>query len=150
MKRDKISNKEWLAIIERYYDALTTPQEEQALKRFLASPAAGDPCFDEIKATLSYFAASRPKSAKRKRIAATLARTAAAAAILAGIIIPLWQADSQKDICIAYVNGRIETDETFVMQQMHQALRIVSRTTTENSIEQQLSSMFNTTYTEEE
>ena len=69
---------------------------------------------------------------------------------MAAIAIPLWQADSQKDICIAYVNGRIETDETFVMQQMHQALRIVSRTTTENSIEQQLSSMFNTTYTEEE
>ena len=150
MKTDKRSNEEWLALIERYYDALTTPQEELELKIFLASPDANAPCFDEIKATLSYFSASRPKGAKRKRIAGSFTRVAAAAAILAAIVIPLWQADDQKDICIAYVNGRIETDETFVMQQMHQALTTMSRTTAENSIEQQLSNMFNTTDTEEE
>ena len=66
MKTDKRSNEEWLALIERYYDALTTPQEELELKIFLASPDANAPCFDEIKATLSYFSASRPKGAKQQ------------------------------------------------------------------------------------
>ena len=35
MKRDKYSTEEWLTLIERYYDALTTPQEEELLKKFL-------------------------------------------------------------------------------------------------------------------
>ena len=43
MKRDKYSTEEWLTLIERYYDALTTPQEEELLKKIFDYWEVGDP-----------------------------------------------------------------------------------------------------------
>ena len=40
----------WLALSERYFDALATNEEEKALAQFLASDAADAPAFNEIKA----------------------------------------------------------------------------------------------------
>ena len=74
---------------------------------------------------------------------------AAAAAIIIAIA-SVWQTNSEQDICVAYINGRIVTDEAIVMQQMHSAMALISQTTSENSIEKQLSEMFNITDTQEE
>ena len=150
MKRDKYSTEEWLALIERYYDALTTPQEEEQLKEFLSSPEADAPCFDEIKATLAYFAVSRNKHRLKRGIRRTIIRCAAAAAAIIIAIASVWQTNSEQDICVAYINGRIVTDEAIVMQQMHSAMALISQTTSENSIEKQMSEIFNITEIQEE
>jgi hypothetical protein len=150
MKRDKYSTEEWLTLIERYYDALTTPQEEELLKKFLAAPEADAPCFDEIKATLAYFAVSKQTHKKKRTVKRILTRSIAAAAAILIAIISVWQADNEQDICIAYINGRIVTDEAVVMQQMHSTMALISQTTEEYTIEKQLSNMFNTVTIEEE
>jgi hypothetical protein len=150
MKRDKYSTEEWLTLIERYYDALTTPQEEELLKKFLAAPEADAPCFDEIKATLAYFAVSKQTHKKKRSTTRLLTRSVAAAAAIIIAIASVWQTNSDQDICVAYINGRIVTDEAIVMQQMHSAMALISQTTSENSIEKQLSEMFNITDTQEE
>lgn len=150
MKRDKYSTEEWLALIERYYDALTTPQEEELLKKFLATPEADAPCFDEIKATLAYFAVSKQKHKKKRATTRLLTRSVAAAAAIIIAIASVWQTNGEQDICVAYINGRIVTDEAIVMQQMQSAMALISQTTSENSIEKQLSEMFNITDTQEE
>ena len=50
---------EWLELVEKYFDALTTQQEEQELKKFLVTPAADAQCFNEIKAVMGYFATQK-------------------------------------------------------------------------------------------
>ena len=149
MNKNNRNNEQWLMLIERYYDALTTPQEERELKEYLSTPQADAPCFDEIKATLAYFATAKQKRKSTRSIASTITRGIAAAAILAAII-SMWHTGREQDICIAYIDGRIETDEAIVMQQMRNTMAIISHTTTEHSIENQLRNMFNTPNIEEE
>ena len=149
MNNKNRNNEQWLMLIERYYDALTTPQEERELKDFLSTPQADAPCFDEIKATLAYFATAKHKHKRTWSIANTITRGIAAAAILAAII-SVWPSDREQNICIAYIDGRIETDEALVMQNMQNTMAMIGQTTSENSIEKQLSDMFNIQNIEEE
>ena len=44
----------WQALAERYFRAETTEAEEAQLRKFLCSPHARDPRFDEIRATMSF------------------------------------------------------------------------------------------------
>ena len=70
----------WKELVERYFEAETTPEEELALREFLAR--TDDPAFDEARAVLGYAAAQRSRHAARAS-ARTLAGVLAAAASLA-------------------------------------------------------------------
>ena len=135
---------EWLELVEKYFDALTTQQEEQELKKFLVTPAADAQCFNEIKAVMGYFATQKAKKRARSHVTniAKWSAVAAAAAIAATFA---WNSRSnEENICIAYVNGIKYTDEAVVMKDMQQTFRMMESTAEEYSIEGQLNDMFNT------
>jgi len=54
----------YIKLVERYFEAETTPEEELALREFLAR--TDDPAFDEARAVLGYFSAQRSMRAATK------------------------------------------------------------------------------------
>ena len=46
-------------IVERYFEAMLSEEEETALKAFLASPEGQAPEYDEVRAVMGYFAVGR-------------------------------------------------------------------------------------------
>lgn len=48
-----LTQAEALQLMERYFEAQTSEQEEEALKRFAASPLADSPAFEPLRATLA-------------------------------------------------------------------------------------------------
>ena len=137
---------EWLELVEKYFDALTTQQEEQELKKFLVTPAADAQCFNEIKAVMGYFATQKAIKKRAKSHVPNIAKwSAVAAAILAIAATFAWNSISnEENICIAYVNGIKYTDEAMVMKEMQQTFCMMGNTAEEYSIEEQLNDMFNT------
>lgn len=136
---------EWLELVEKYFDALTTQQEEQELKKFLATPAADAQCFNEIKAVMGYFSSQKAKKKKQRNKTKKIARWSIAAAIVAIATTFAWNGNSNEEsICIAYVNGIKYTDEAVVMKEMQQTFCMMGNTAEEYSIEEQLNDMFNT------
>ena len=143
----------WLALSEKYFDALTTKEEEKALTRFLASEAANDTAFNEIKAVMGYFRtgkdiAQKTKKKRNRTIGKTVKWVSIAACIAAIALIgtPIGQqgslaAPGNKDIYYACIDGKEYTDEEFVMQHM---LATMSRMSSsgDNVIEQQMEAMF--------
>ena len=140
----------WLALSEKYFDALTTGEEEKALAQFLASDAADHPAFNEIKAVMGYL--STGKSITKKKKMHTVGKVtqwasiAACAAAIAYIGTQMGQDKTltepeSKEIYYAYIDGKEYTDEEFVMQHM---LATMSRMSSsgDNVIEQQMGAMF--------
>ncbi len=135
---------EWLEIVEKYFDALTTQQEEEELKKFLASPAADAQCFNEIKAVMGYFATQKAKKRARSHVP-NIAKWSAVAAAAAIAVTLAWNGSSnEENICIAYVNGIKCTDEAVVMKEMQRTFCMMVNTAEEYTIEEQLNNIFNT------
>lgn len=155
MKHGHLQTPEWDALIERYFDALTSPEEEAALRRFLTSPEAAAPKYDEVRAVMGFLAVGRrvhapaaaaaePRHGKR-RLALRLRVAAAAAAVAAiglGVALTAPWTDGNDDACVAYVGGKRVTDTEAVMTQMRQSMADVARPDDEPTIEQQLGDMF--------
>ena len=136
---------EWLELVEKYFDALTTRQEEEELKKFLATPAADAQCFNEIKAVMGYFSSQKAKKKKQRSKIQKIARWSIAAAVVALAATFAWNGSSnEENICIVYVNGIKYTDEAVVMKEMQQTFHMMGCTAEEYSIEGQLNDMFNT------
>lgn len=141
----------WLALSEKYFDALTTIEEEKTLAQFLASDAANHPAFNEIKAVMGYLSTGKSiaQKAKKKRTIGKVtqwASIAACAAAIAYIGTQMGQdrtlaEPESKEIYYAYIDGKEYTDEEFVMQHM---LATMSRMSSsgDNVIEQQMGAMF--------
>lgn len=150
MKNEK-KNKDmeyWLAMSERYFDAQTTDEEEKELLHFLASNAAKDPAFNEIKAVMGYLhtgrsVARKEKSLNRRTIdkAIQWASIAACAATIAIIGTSIGQHYTEsEEIYYAYIDGEEYTDEEFVMQNMLATMNKMSNTS-DNIVEEQLGAM---------
>ncbi|MBQ8695917.1 MAG: hypothetical protein IJ513_09800 [Bacteroidaceae bacterium] len=144
--------KQWLAIVEKYFDATATTEEEKALAAFLATEESDIPEFNEVKAVMGYLATaraiekehSREKAPGSRRFAARWMTSAAAIAIVAFIGYTFNSgAPTDKDVYIANINGRIYTDKEFVLAQMQQTMAMIGNTTRGNSIDEQLEAMFN-------
>lgn len=151
MKIDKknMEMEYWLALSEKYFDALTTDEEEKALAQFLASDAANSSAFNEIKAVMGYMSTGKSIAQKAKKRArrignaiqwASVAACTAAIAILGTSITQQATPDS-KDIYYAYIDGKEYTDEEFVMQHMLATMNRMSDTSN-NIIEEQMGAMF--------
>lgn len=155
-----------LACAERYFEAQTSEEEEQALKCFAASAEAeSDSRFDELRAVMglaavgrrlhtqatSSAAASVPPAVKFKpvvpirprRMGLKLLRTcsavAACAALVAGIGLAFHHQDSE---CVAYIGGHRTTDPQQVTLAMHRSMEQMSRTADVPTVETQLNEMF--------
>ena len=59
MKQDERTLQQWKDLAARYFEAETSPAEEQELAYFLTTPASQDREFDEIRAVMGYLATGR-------------------------------------------------------------------------------------------
>lgn len=151
MKNDRENRemKYWLALCEKYFDALTTNEEEKALLHFLASDAAGHPAFNEIKAVMGYLSTGKSITKKKKMHtvgkAMQWASMAACIAVTAVIGTSIYRQGTlpttgNRDIFYACIDGKEYTDEEFVMQHMLATMNKMSSTST-GTIEEQLGTM---------
>ena len=140
----------WLALSEKYFDALTTIEEEKTLAQFLASEAANDPAFNEIKVVMGYLSTGKSITKKKKMHtvgkAMQWASMAACIAVTAVIGTSIYRqgtlpATGNREIFYACIDGKEYTDEEFVMQHMLATMNRMS-SSGDNVIEQQMGAMF--------
>ena len=151
---NKRTKAEWLDMVERYFDATTTPEEEKALRAFLATDESNTADFNEIKAVIGYLSTAKAiKSGKyHKKRTYTISRrhwmgVAATIAIIATIGIAGKWTDhdthtTDRERYIACINGKEYNDKEIALNQMHEAMAMICSTTKGNDIEKQLTSMF--------
>lgn len=141
----------WLDIVEKYFDATTTVEEEKALAAFLATKESDTPEFNEIKAVMGYLATAHFIEKKHTKENTPVSRgfatrwvaTAAAIAIVACIGFTLNAGEAtEKDVYIANIDGKIYTDKETVLAHMQQTIAVIGNTTKGNNIEEQLGAMF--------
>ena len=145
--------KYWLALSEKYFDAQTTDEEEDALAQFLASDAANDTAFNEVKAVMGFLSTGRSiaQKAKEKKKRTTVIQWASIAACTAAIaILGTLRAQhgtetNDKEIYYACIDGKEYTDKEFVMRHM---LATMSRMSSSGSnvIEEQMGAMLRINY----
>ena len=131
-------------IIDGYFEATLSEEEETALKAFLASPEGQAPKYDEVRAVMGYFATgcsveilrSRPLSQNDKihapvilsetkdlRHRSPLWRRVAAIAASLTIIVTLGVSLYNKNnVCVTFVDGRKVTDKEVVMNDVDNIL----------------------------
>jgi len=131
-------------IIDGYFEATLSEEEETALKAFLASPEGQAPEYDDVRAVMGYFATgcsveilrSRPLSQNDKihapvilsetkdlRHRSPLWRRVAAIAASLTIIVTLGVSLYNKNnVCVTFVDGRKVTDKEVVMNDVDNIL----------------------------
>ena len=142
------TEKRWLQLIERYFDASITDAEEQQLKQFLASPYSNSPQYDEIKAVMGFLSIGKrynspPKKQQTTRTNSVL-KWSVAAAVAIGIFGTATIQLNNNDICVAYIDGKKYTEEAIVLAQMQNTMQRMSYGIEEHSLEHQLGDMFRT------
>lgn len=144
--KNKISDRsreEWLNLIERYFEAETSEEEELALKLFLASPESADECFNEIKAVLGYVSVGKQlnKEKKNRKIYLTPSAYKIAAAIVLCCIVSVSLLISNykaKNECLVYINGEMYTDSEMVFSEMQNSIERIKSETEDLRMENQI------------
>lgn len=141
------SSEEWMDLVEKYFEAETSNEEENLLKRFLATSEADNKKYDEIKAVMGFTTFGKRINSKKnvKRRHLDLYKWSAAALIGGIIAIGIWQiSDRSQNICIAYIEGEKCTNSQEVMMQLKLSLDQVNPENEEPAIEKQIESIFST------
>ena len=141
----------WKALEERYFEGLTTKEEERLLRQFLTTEEAQSEDFEELRAVMGYLAMGKAER-KQKQIplwrSPKVMRWSAAACflLLAGIgvyhLMP-------RTTYVAYVDGRRTTDKMEVLAQMHGVMADINADTPTSTMEASMSDLLNTLNTEE-
>lgn len=143
MKQDERTLQQWKDLAARYFEAETTPAEEQELANFLTTPASQDKEFDEIRAVMSYLTTGRIYHRKRK--SSTFWYAAAAAVIGLLLTTTVWQLTEKRNICVAYIYGERCTDTEIVLAEAMKSIGKVQHEAHEETLlEEQLSDIFQT------
>lgn len=104
-------------LMQRYWDAETTPQEERALALYAAT--TDDPDFEEIRGVLGYLSIGREKKARKTRKVWMYSFAAVAASIVAVVAIGLnlGKQDSapSPDEWVRYAYGEESSDREMIM-----------------------------------
>lgn len=109
----------YLELMQRYFDAETSPDEEKTLALYAAS--TDDPAFQELRGVLGYLSIGRQKKAKKIRMVRFFSMVAAASvAIVTAIGITL--SNQRQNSCIRYTYGNKEDDETSIMESVESSL----------------------------
>jgi hypothetical protein len=138
-KNYQISNQAELEqLIERYFDGLTSIQEEQMLRATLADCPWSSEVIDEARFTMGYFAAHRQETERvaKKSNRRKLIGIAASIAIILAIGIPAlthnWFAPQSQSQYIAYINGKVvANNQKAVMSLIAQDLNTMDMATRE-------------------
>ena len=152
----------WLDLVERYFNAATTEEEEKKLRLFLSSPQAEkDNRFDEARAVLGFMAMGKkfygeklpskriifnsypivPKLHRHKHLAywSIAAMIAIISLVSLGII-----RDKTQNVCVAYISGKKVTNPQVVKETMTGTLRVVTQSDDRPTVEKQLTDIFHT------
>lgn len=113
-----MTNDYWKSLVEKYFEAETTPEEEERLRGFLAGTE--DPAFDEAKAVMGYFSVRKGQRAVHRTMYG-LWRIAAAAAALILVAVLGWRL-TDRNACMMVAYGEKTTDKTIVMSDVHDIL----------------------------
>ena len=109
----------YLELMQRYFNAETSPEEERELALYAAS--TDDPAFQELRGVLGYLSIGRQKEAKKIRTVRFFSMVAAASvAIVTAIGITL--SNQRQNSCIRYTYGNKEDDETSIMESVESSL----------------------------
>ena len=108
-----------MELMQRYFDAETSPEEEKELALYAAS--TDDPAFKDLRGVLGYIGIGRQKKAKKVRAVRFYSLVAAASvAIVAAIGITL--SNQNRNSCIRYTYGNKEEDEALIMESVESSL----------------------------
>ena len=114
----------YTALMQHYWEAETTPEEERELARYAAR--VDDPDFDQIRGILGYLSIGREKRARRVRKVRVYSFAAAAACIVAiiaiGLGIQATPSQREEDLCISYAYGVQNTDHETIMASVESSL----------------------------
>ena len=123
-----ISDEQLDALIQRYFDAETSLEEESLLKRAVAHRE--EPRYDEIRAVLGFMAAKRRSVAKKRKRGTTV--WLQVAAVAAGI--NLTHQATETGTCYAMVGGVRIDDESQVLSLMQSNLGDIGDAASETSM----------------
>jgi hypothetical protein len=143
----KYSKKYIEQLEKKYFDGLTSDEEENVLKDFLATNADG---FDELRAVMSFLSVGRNINAAKDEVhirrhhSHTWYAAAAIAVLMILGTVYLKVSESTQDVCVAYVYGKKITDANAVMNQMHQSMQQVKPDEASSTFDGQLGDMVKT------
>ena len=111
-------------MMQRYWDAATTPEEERALALYAAGTA--DPDFEEIRGVLGYLSVGKEKKARKARATRLYAMAAVAAGIVAvaavGLSLGRGAASPAADRLVRYAYGECSSDQETIMASVDESL----------------------------
>lgn len=145
MKENERTYQQWKELAERYFEAQTTDVEEEALARFLATPASQGKEFDELRAIIGFVATGRAIH-NRQRTRRVRLRYYAAAAAITGVLAltAVWQVAERTNVCVAYINGERYTDKEIVFSEAMKSIDKVRHDLPQETVQEQLSDIFQT------
>ena len=111
-------------LMQRYWDAETTPDEERYLARYVAS--IEDPEFEELRAVLGYLSIAKGKRSHKADSIRFLPIIAVAAAIASVFVIGFSLRNSavktEEEFYVCYSYGEKITDDQQVMESIESSL----------------------------
>ena len=113
----------YLELMQRYYDAETSPQEEKELAQYAA--LTDDPAFVQLRGVLGFLSVGREKKARKHRAVRFYAIAAAASVALVatvGISLSNKERSIIEENCIRYAYGVKVEDDAFIMTSVETAL----------------------------
>lgn len=114
----------YTALLQRYWEAETSPEEERDLARYAAG--TDDPDFEEIRGVLGYLSVGREQKARKRQTVRIYSWAAAAASIVAVVAISLsllvGQSKPIEDFCVSYAYGVQTNDSEAIMATVESSL----------------------------
>ena len=111
-------------MMQRYWDAATTPEEERALALYAAGTA--DPDFEEIRGVLGYLSVGNEKKVRKASATRLYAMAAVAAGIVAvaavGLSLGRDAAIPSDDRLVRYAFGERSSDQETIMASVDESL----------------------------
>ena len=114
----------YTALMQRYWEAETTPEEERELARYAAR--VDDPDVEEIRGVLGYLSIGREKKARRARAVRMYSFAVVAASIVAvvaiGLNIKTTETGHQDELCVRYSYGEFSNNNEQIMSSVESSL----------------------------
>lgn len=114
----------YTALMQRYWDAATTPEEERALALYAAG--TDDPDFEEIRGVLGFLSMGKEKRTRKARATRLYAMAAIAAAIVAvaavGLNLGRDASVPSADHLARYAYGEYSSDQETIMASVDASL----------------------------
>ena len=141
----------WKTLEERYFDGLTTDEEERLLRQFLATEEAQAAEFEELRAVMGYITMGKVEHKKKvvplwRRPEVVRWSAAACLVILGGVgLLHLMP----RTTYVAYIDGRRTTNKMEVIAQMHSVMSDINADSPTATMETSMSNLLNTLNTED-